>query len=925
MKEMILTSSVLILALLLLRFCFRNLIPRRVQYALWALVLLRLLAPVELPALPLSVLNAGQQTQEAVSITMEQPVYLMPVQRTPAAEVPSAQSARPGEIVETGDSFGYPVLSQDGQTVTKYAKQATVSEILGWIWKGGMVVTGLFFLSANLIFWRKLRRDRAAYPVEGCPDPVYLCRRLSSPCLFGLFRPAIYLTPEAVATPERLHHVLLHEKTHARHLDPLWSLLRCVCLTVYWFHPLVWVAAIVSRTDCELACDEGALRNLKDDERLDYGRTLLALVPVKRTPANPLLTATTMAAGKKQLKNRITRIARNPKPILAAVLAAALLAGLAGACTFAAPQTTPDGAQPLTGDELRYFNEDFFNGNYMNIRNQFLSSLYENPKDIDLFQLFYNGDGSDCTQPPEGINSQELSAALGLDSADCPTFMLTTAQMDEVLSRYTGLTLEETEQVNLSHFQYDQTYDLYYHTHGDTNYRSWVNLSAGTREGDQISLYYQDDFNGDGWKCLTLQDMGDGSYQFRSNVPCEKPDIATAYPDWEPELTIPVDDLTPYEAPAVTVERHTDDCAERFGGFTVGDYTIRLYLSTDGNYYAAVVYDEAAGTDGGMSTWDVGCFLTLPTVEENYTVAFFSDLFGHDGIVIRYNGQVTEHYGTSFYDYYYLTDDGVPVLLARTYGVDSQVIDLDGDGTNELAGEWQFFFQRDGQVYEADLKKLLEENWPALTFWDYAILDPYARSLWVTGFMTADQWANGSGQANFARSLYFDGNAVRVYRDERETADHLLEGVTAPEEVVQKAKDWGQETYDAILAQDAYITGEGFDDWRITQIETCSPYRYGWQWDGPEVEVYSLGFEIHSVKPESVVLAGGIYVLEDGWAGGFYTESSTLVCILNDDGTRTFLESSIPGDCSPESQAFLDGLDQTLEQAGYPVERETAE
>ena len=42
MKEILLTSSVLIAALLVLRFFFRRSIPRRVQYALWALVALRL-------------------------------------------------------------------------------------------------------------------------------------------------------------------------------------------------------------------------------------------------------------------------------------------------------------------------------------------------------------------------------------------------------------------------------------------------------------------------------------------------------------------------------------------------------------------------------------------------------------------------------------------------------------------------------------------------------------------------------------------------------------------------------------------------------------------------------------------------------------------------------------------------------------------
>jgi len=50
MKEILLTSSVLILALLLLRLLFRKTISRQVQYALWGLVALRLLVPVSPPA-----------------------------------------------------------------------------------------------------------------------------------------------------------------------------------------------------------------------------------------------------------------------------------------------------------------------------------------------------------------------------------------------------------------------------------------------------------------------------------------------------------------------------------------------------------------------------------------------------------------------------------------------------------------------------------------------------------------------------------------------------------------------------------------------------------------------------------------------------------------------------------------------------------
>ena len=60
MKEILLTSSVLILALLLLRLLFRKTISRQVQYALWGLVALRLLVPVSLPAMEHNVLTAAE-------------------------------------------------------------------------------------------------------------------------------------------------------------------------------------------------------------------------------------------------------------------------------------------------------------------------------------------------------------------------------------------------------------------------------------------------------------------------------------------------------------------------------------------------------------------------------------------------------------------------------------------------------------------------------------------------------------------------------------------------------------------------------------------------------------------------------------------------------------------------------------------------
>ena len=67
MTEILISSSALILALLVMRRLFRNSISRRVQYALWALVLVRLLVPMHLPAMDFSVLTATMPMEETVT------------------------------------------------------------------------------------------------------------------------------------------------------------------------------------------------------------------------------------------------------------------------------------------------------------------------------------------------------------------------------------------------------------------------------------------------------------------------------------------------------------------------------------------------------------------------------------------------------------------------------------------------------------------------------------------------------------------------------------------------------------------------------------------------------------------------------------------------------------------------------------------
>ncbi len=209
---------------------------------------------------------------------------------------------------------------------------------------------------------------------------------------------------------------------------------------------------------------------------------------------------------------------KKPNMLLSTLLAALLLASLAAGCAFTGAEDESKNAErvPLTGEELGYFNADaFFNGEFLNIRNQFLSSLYDAPEKIDLFQLFYCGSGLS-----ETVTEEEKAAVVtrnGWDlPPDCACGKVSRANMDAVLTEHMGLPLADTDETGLNDFTYLEEYDAYYYFHGDTNYRATVSFYAGEREGDIIRLFYNDRYFGDGKKVLTLQQQ-DGTYHFVAN------------------------------------------------------------------------------------------------------------------------------------------------------------------------------------------------------------------------------------------------------------------------------------------------------------------------------------------------------------------------------------------------------------------------
>lgn len=306
MAEWILTSSLLIVIVLAVRALFRGRMGLRLRYTLWLLVLLRLLVPGTVFQTGLSVLNYVPLPQTAA-------VQALPPQDGGS---PSAPEAEPMPVRPEGEAEPRP----SGPAAAPDSAPAGGADwrgVLTAVWQGGAGVLAAALLVCNLRFYLRLRRMRRAHPIPGVAVPVYVARGLPSPCLYGFPRPAVYLTPAAAGEPELLGHVLRHELTHRRHGDHIWAVLRAAALALHWYNPLVWLAAVLSRRDGELACDEGALQGADDRERAAYGRTLIRLVTARPSAGELLCCATTMTAGSSSLKERIAMIARKPRTLAA--------------------------------------------------------------------------------------------------------------------------------------------------------------------------------------------------------------------------------------------------------------------------------------------------------------------------------------------------------------------------------------------------------------------------------------------------------------------------------------------------------------------------------------------------------------------------------------------------------------------------------
>lgn len=301
-----LTASIVILFVICVRQFLKR-APKIFSYALWGIVLLRLLVPVSIES-PMSFVPERTEFTSMVDVN----------EALPEIEFQTAEdrldNKRQMEISPTGDPM---VLSHSVVEPQHY---------LTMIW-----IAGILFLSIrSLLAYLGLReRVKVSVPLQKC---VYIADDIDTPFVMGIFRPRIYLPGTLDSTEQK--YIIAHEWHHIKRGDHIFKALGFLALTIHWFNPFVWVAFVLAGRDMEMSCDEAVIRKLGEDVRAEYSASLLNLATGKR-----MFAGTPLAFDEGDPTERVRNLARWKKPAIWIILICLIACIILAACLLTDPVT----------------------------------------------------------------------------------------------------------------------------------------------------------------------------------------------------------------------------------------------------------------------------------------------------------------------------------------------------------------------------------------------------------------------------------------------------------------------------------------------------------------------------------------------------------------------------------------------------------
>lgn len=545
MLREVLTVSALILAVLLVRAIFKNRVPKRMVYTLWLVVLVKLCLPGTLVSLPVLPAEEAAAPVQRVELPVQPLPAQQPVQAVTQPQTPVQQPVSPAQ-----------------EAAEAPAKPLTAMQIFQIVWAGGSALLGLWLFGTWLVFMVQLHKSRRFLGRHG-RTRIYISSTVKSPCLAGLV-PAVYLTEDVLQTAET-ELILRHELTHLRHLDHLWSFCRAAAVIAYWWNPFIWLAAICSKRDAELACDEAVAAGLSDAQRLVYARAILAQAPRR---------AAALSLAGPPVRERILFLTKKQRTSALCVILALLLIISAAGCSLteltrqkSGEITLPEETEPVQQEPLKtampltQAQIDAVNAIFADYElstddtlghfavNGFFTSTYDDVRDLNLnnFLAYFGECGEEDISEEEfaQLNAKWEFRVDSVEDFPLPIHRYPASAVEDVLKRFAGIGLADLTdmQTPFSGYTYLEDTDAFYTTTSDYN-PGYFRCTSGEIEpdGDTALLYGSTAGSLSGKAVLKL--VKDGENWYIHSFTLASPEQSTVQeeqvPTTEPQSTLPI-------------------------------------------------------------------------------------------------------------------------------------------------------------------------------------------------------------------------------------------------------------------------------------------------------------------------------------------------------------------------------------------------
>lgn len=210
-----------------------------------------------------------------------------------------------GEILESdlsvSELISKPVDDEVGKEVI-VQKQYSIKDIvrviiLPYIWLFVTLVFIATFVIQYMLFNKKIKNNKCDDIIVNtilrkCLKELKIKKNIKIyyqdynklTSIFGVFNSKILISKEVLnLDDESLKYIFMHELAHFKRKDLFFNLIMLLTVSVHFFNPIVWYIFKCIREDIELAADEYVVRKMNQNEKKQYGLTLIHMLELNQT------------------------------------------------------------------------------------------------------------------------------------------------------------------------------------------------------------------------------------------------------------------------------------------------------------------------------------------------------------------------------------------------------------------------------------------------------------------------------------------------------------------------------------------------------------------------------------------------------------------------------------------------------------------